>query len=92
MRVFENRGAAVLYYFLKGNNSGRPFLLPANVCPIVPLTFFKAGVPFEFVDIDETHAMCRSQCIDRIVIKNTGAFFLFMLMGVFLITGHFTDN
>ena len=72
MRVFENRGAAVLYYFLKGNNSGRPFLLPANVCPIVPLTFFKAGVPFEFVDIDETHAMCRSQCIDRISHKKYG--------------------
>jgi hypothetical protein len=25
--------------------------MPANICPIVPITFFKAGVPFEFVDI-----------------------------------------
>lgn len=28
-----------------------PWLLPANICPIVPITFLKAGVPFQFVDI-----------------------------------------
>jgi hypothetical protein len=29
----------------------RPFLLPANICPIVPITFLKAGMSFKFVDI-----------------------------------------
>ena len=66
MRVFENRASAVLYYFLTSNTVEYPFLLPANVCPIVPLTFLKAGVSFEFVDIDETHAMDKKQCLAKL--------------------------
>jgi hypothetical protein len=49
--VFENRAAAVLYNILKCRGDDRPFILPANICPIVPITFLKAGIPFEFVDI-----------------------------------------
>ena len=45
------RASAILYYLLKGQADANPWLLPANICPIVPITFFKAGVPFEFVDI-----------------------------------------
>jgi dTDP-4-amino-4,6-dideoxygalactose transaminase len=36
---------------LKSQGNTAPWILPANICPIVPVTFFKAGVPFEFVDI-----------------------------------------
>ena len=49
--VYAPRASAILYDLLLSENNGRPFLLPANICPIVPITFFKAGVPFEFVDI-----------------------------------------
>ncbi|MCX6158514.1 MAG: hypothetical protein NTY74_11105 [Ignavibacteriae bacterium] len=28
------------------------FLIPANICPIVPLTFIKANVPFELIDVN----------------------------------------
>ena len=45
------RASAILYNLLKSQDSPKPWLLPANICPIVPITFFKAGVPFEFVDI-----------------------------------------
>ncbi len=45
------RASAILYNLLKSQPNTNPWLLPANICPIVPLTFFKAGVPFEFVDI-----------------------------------------
>lgn len=45
------RASAILYNFLKSQNNQNPWLLPANICPIVPITFFKAGAPFEFVDI-----------------------------------------
>ena len=45
------RASAILYNLLKSQASTQPWLLPANICPVVPLTFFKAGVPFEFVDI-----------------------------------------
>ena len=45
------RASAILYNLLSSQASSRTWLLPANICPIVPITFFKARVPFEFVDI-----------------------------------------
>ncbi len=66
MRVFENRASTVLYNFLRSNGIEYPFLLPANVCPIVPMTFIKAGVKFEFIDIDNTHAMNKLACLDKL--------------------------
>ena len=45
------RASAILYSLLKGQTNAKPWLLPANICPIVPVTFFKAKIPFEFVDI-----------------------------------------
>lgn len=45
------RASAILYNLLKSQDNTNPWLLPANICPIVPITFFKAGIPIEFVDI-----------------------------------------
>lgn len=45
------RASAILYHLLVSQEEKHPWLLPANICPIVPITFFKARVPFEFVDI-----------------------------------------
>ena len=66
MRVFENRASTVLCNFLKSNHFDKPFLLPANVCPVVPLSFMKAEVEFDFIDIDKTHAMNMRECLRRI--------------------------
>lgn len=53
----EQRASTVLFKFLLSNCKGYHFLLPANVCPVVPLTFLKAKINFSFVDIDKnTHA------------------------------------
>lgn len=61
------RASAILYDLLKSQNNGRPWLLPANICPIVPITFFKAGVPIEFVDISaETLHMDLEQAEGRL--------------------------
>jgi hypothetical protein len=49
--VLGARASSILYDLLLTRADGRPFLFPANICPIVPLTFLKAKVPFEFVDI-----------------------------------------
>ena len=49
--LFGVRASSILYDVLLARADTRPFLLPANVCPIVPLTFLKADVPFEFLDI-----------------------------------------
>ena len=49
--VQSPRASAILYHLLKSQGNASPWLLPANICPIVPLTFFKARIPFAFVDI-----------------------------------------
>ncbi|MFZ5820748.1 MAG: hypothetical protein ACOYYJ_12685 [Chloroflexota bacterium] len=52
MRIVQApRASAILYNLLTSRADSRPWLLPANICPIVPLTFFKAGAPFDLVDI-----------------------------------------
>lgn len=66
MQVTSQRASAILYYYLSSNHFDKPFLLPANVCPVVPLSFMKAGVGFEFIDIDESHAMSIPECLDKI--------------------------
>ena len=61
------RASAILYSLLKSQANQRPWLLPANICPVVPLTFFKAGVPVEFVDISaETLHMDLEQAKGRL--------------------------
>lgn len=45
------RASAIIYSLLVHRTDRRPWLLPANICPIVPITFLKARIPFEFVDI-----------------------------------------
>lgn len=58
--MFRRRASAILYEFLC--SAARPgiWLLPANVCPIVPAVFQKARLKYEFVDIEQN-----SLCIDR---------------------------
>jgi hypothetical protein len=61
------RAATILYRLLKSQPKVRPWLLPANICPIVPITFFKARVPFELVDIsDSTLHMDLNQAAARL--------------------------
>ncbi len=49
--ILAPRASTILYNLLQGLASRKRFLLPANICPIVPITFFKAGIQVEFVDI-----------------------------------------
>lgn len=66
MITFANRASAVLYGFLKDRSFEKPFLLPANVCPVVPLSMMKAGVDFEFVDIDARHTMSEGKALEKV--------------------------
>jgi hypothetical protein len=45
------RASAILFSLLANQKHKNDWLLPANICPIVPITFLKARVPFKFVDI-----------------------------------------
>jgi len=51
MIAFEQRASTVLFNVLRSHPVDGPFILPANVCPIVPMVFYKARRPFEFIDI-----------------------------------------
>jgi len=63
------RASAILYSLLLSRGDKSPWLLPANICPIVPITFLKAEVPFQFVDISpETLQMDLDQVED--LLKN----------------------
>ena len=68
MRIaFEQRAATVLYQLLRSRRDERPWLLPSNVCPIVPLTFLKAGASVEWIDIDpETLCMDARELLHRV--------------------------
>jgi dTDP-4-amino-4,6-dideoxygalactose transaminase len=57
--VVAARAATILYNLLCVQPRRKTFILPANICPIVPLTFCKAQVPFEFIDISPD-----SLCLD----------------------------
>ena len=45
------RASSIIYSLLVNIENKSPWLLPANICPIVPIAFLKARVPFKFVDI-----------------------------------------
>jgi hypothetical protein len=67
------RASAILYNLLVSQAHPLPWILPANICPIVPVTFFKARVPFEFVDISaETLHMDLEQAEALIKTRNYG--------------------
>jgi len=66
MILFEDRASTVLYNVLKAIGN-KKFLLPLNVCPIVPDTFIKANKEFEFCDINlETLCMDENIILEKI--------------------------
>ncbi len=44
---------------------GGVFLLPANVCPVVPLTLLTARQPFEFIDVDRNDLSMDRALVNR---------------------------
>ena len=58
--AFERRASVVLYFYLRSIERSGVWLLPANVCPVVPAVFLKAERTFDFVDVEKD-----TLCIDR---------------------------
>jgi|SaaInlStandDraft_4_1057021.scaffolds.fasta_scaffold08176_2 dTDP-4-amino-4,6-dideoxygalactose transaminase len=69
MILFRDRASTVLYDVLMTLNKSIKFLLPLNICPIVPDTFIKAKIEFEFVDID-IDTLCMDEGLALEAIKN----------------------
>lgn len=71
--IYAPRASAILYNVLASRKHAKPWLLPANICPIVPITFIKAKVPFDFVDISpESLHMDLEQAETRIKNREVG--------------------
>lgn len=92
MQVTSQRASAILYNYLSGNHFDKPFLLPANVCPVVPLSFMKAGVGFEFIDIDESHAMSTEKCLTAIEAGKYSGLVFVHAYGKSMTTKNFTEQ
>lgn len=60
MILFEDRASTVLHKVLEKLPMKKKFLLPLNICPVVPDTFSKAGISFEFIDIN-----LKTLCMDE---------------------------
>jgi hypothetical protein len=58
--AYEQRASTILFNLLKSLDHSGIFLIPANVCPIVPVTFFKAKQQFELIDIS-ADTMCMNE-------------------------------
>lgn len=63
--VYAPSASTILYNLLVRRADHRKFLLPANICTIVPLTFLKAGVAFEFVDLSTESLHMELEAADR---------------------------
>jgi hypothetical protein len=71
--IYEPRASTIIYNLLIARVDSRPWLMPANICPIVPIIFLKAHVPFEFVDISAlTFHMDLEQVEERIKTRKYG--------------------
>jgi dTDP-4-amino-4,6-dideoxygalactose transaminase len=54
MFILERRASVILYNFLRSLGNSNLFLIPANVCPVVPIVFLSAGIRFKILDIDSS--------------------------------------
>ena len=88
MIIFEDRAATVLYQVLSTLNKAKKFLLPLNVCPIVPDTFIKVNIDFDFIDINlETLCMDENLIINKLQNdKNIGGILFVKTFGIKLNT------
>lgn len=50
--VWERRASTILFHLARSLQNTGTFLIPANVCPVVPALLMKAQRPFELIDID----------------------------------------
>lgn len=57
--VTDNRASRILFDFLKSNDFQKPFIVPANVCEVIPNVFSEAGIKIEYSDINRD-----SLCVD----------------------------
>lgn len=63
--VSDNRASRILYNYLSSNIFKKPFIVPVNVCDVIPKVFDEADVELSFVDLDS-----ESLCADLNTVKS----------------------
>ncbi|MDB2543597.1 hypothetical protein N9X63_00825 [Woeseiaceae bacterium] len=69
MIIFRDRASTVLYEVLSALDNHTKFLMPVNICPVVPETFLKANIKFDFIDIN-LKTLCMDEVLALKSIKN----------------------
>lgn len=90
--AYESRACGVLFNILCSQGDQRPFLLPSNICPIVPITFLKAGRRFSFVDISAADLLIgKDECLQIVTesIKGYGGIIFVRTYGAEVDPGDF---
>ncbi len=67
-RIVTAARASALIYSLANSRKDGHWLLPANVCPAVPLALMQAGATFDFIDLNP-HSLCMD--VERAAAKIT---------------------
>jgi hypothetical protein len=66
-KIYRNRATSIIHDFLSDYNLKKPFLIPANICPIVPLVFYKNKIKIKFIDINKkTLNICKDRVFSEI--------------------------
>lgn len=66
-KIFRNRATSLIHDFINNNKINETFILPANICPIVPLVFYKNKIKIKFIDIDkQTLNLCKNKVFSEI--------------------------
>ena len=66
-KIFRNRATAIIHDFIKNKKIKENFILPANICPTVPLVFYKNKIKIKFLDIDKkTLNICKDKVFSEI--------------------------
>ena len=67
MIAYERRASTVLFNVVRTQGGDRPYLVPANACPILAITLMHAGAPFELIDISSASmAIDADAVLDRV--------------------------
>ena len=51
--AFNTRATSILYSFLLQNKGKGLWMIPVNICHLIPACFIKAKCPFEFIDVEK---------------------------------------
>lgn len=74
--LFGARATYIFYNFLrsvKNDLEGKKIILPANICPVVPVTLMKAGINYLFVDISaEARCLLKEDVLNAMADESIG--------------------